>query len=269
MRVNKTIIKKIFQEISNAIESYSSMPRDSIDCSGFDLKLKADLELDKLIVNIISRYSTLPIISEERVNSWKYMSREGLFWVVDPLDGSFNFSRELPFYAVSIALCKGATPVVGFIYDLYSRKIYSGLDDSSLIDLATSSIDKNIDSVIATGFPVAASHSPEAYETIYAKLLQFKKVRMYGSAVASLLFVAMGKIDAYYEKDIFFWDVAAGVAMVAKAGGQVQISIDINTLKCEVFASNGHIDNPFMCSGLVKADNHFMVIENQSLMEDI
>ena len=94
-----------------------------------------------------------------------------------------------------------------------------------------------------TGFPSYTNYSTEALTEYVLKVQSFKKVRLIGSAALSLTYVASGRADAYYEKDIKIWDVVAGLALVRAAGGKYSNTEMGEEGKCKVFASNKYLYN--------------------------
>lgn len=94
--------------------------------SGKDIKLQADLDSEKIICEILSNAFSYPILSEEsyKINEEQ---KKGIYWVVDPLDGSLNFSQDIPLCCVSIALYKGDNPILGVIYDFNRDEMFSGV----------------------------------------------------------------------------------------------------------------------------------------------
>jgi myo-inositol-1(or 4)-monophosphatase len=94
---------------------------------------------------------------------------------------------------------------------------------------------------LATGFPSARDYSDTSLADSIRKVQQFKKIRMIGSAALSIAHVANGCVDAYFEEDIWIWDVAAGLALVKAAGGDFTVSEIKDTWQLDVFASNGRL----------------------------
>ena len=94
---------------------------------------------------------------------------------------------------------------------------------------------------LTTGFPSARDYSDASLGNTIRKVQQFKKVRMIGSAALSIAHVANGSVDAYFEEDIWLWDVAAGLALVKAAGGDFSISEIKDSWQLDVFAFNGHL----------------------------
>ena len=92
--------------------------------------------------------------------------------------------------------------------------------------------------VICTGFPVSTDFSTEGVSSFIGRAQGYKKVRLLGSAALSLAYVAAGRADVYCESDIMMWDVAAGLAIVAGAGGNIQIKPAAKENAFLVYASN-------------------------------
>ncbi len=93
--------------------------------------------------------------------------------------------------------------------------------------------------MLATGFPSARSFDDSALLEFCRQFRLFKKVRLFGSAALSLAWLAAGRLDAYAEDDIWFWDVAAGLALVAAAGGRFRRTAGAGSFQERVWAWNG------------------------------
>jgi myo-inositol-1(or 4)-monophosphatase len=185
----------------------------------------------------------LPILSEE---SGYLAGREddGYWFIVDPLDGTFNFVKGLGPSAVSIALWKEQTPVFGAIYDLSRRQLIWGGPGLGAFagdkEIRVSDTHAACAASICTGFPVRFDLSNEhALQQLLQVARSYAKVRMIGSAAMSLVNVAQGSADAYAEQDIMLWDVAAGLAIVEGAGGRTRRTPGSVRYALNVFAYNG------------------------------
>ena len=191
-----------------------------------EVKLSIDVELDTFFRNYLEKFTSIPVYSEESLGS---SPLKGKCWIVDPLDGSLNFFRKIPFYTSSIALWNEGQPVMGFVYDYVHDEFYSGQLDSGATlndrDIKVS-LTKKENGVKATGIP---SHTQvnESLAMFEKSLESYKKLRWLGCASLSLAYVADGRVDAYEEKGIKLWDVAAGIALVISAGGKA--SWDFNS----------------------------------------
>lgn len=203
-------------------EMLTSQASREVDSSvGKDIKIAADKEAHKMIKEFIESCSETPVLSEEDAESHDF-TRESM-WVVDPLDGSLNYARGFPVSAVSIGLVKEGRPVLGVVYDFNRDEMFVGVlgEGATLngLPISVSSTDEKGKAVMMTGFPSYTNYNDEALRDYIANVQTYKKIRNIGSAALSLAYVACGRADAYYEKDIRIWDVAAGLALVECAGG--------------------------------------------------
>lgn len=194
---------------------------------GKDIKLRADLETEQLVRDLL-KTSGLPIIGEEQGGDTTLTQRNELYWVVDPLDGTHNYFRDVPLTCVSIGLMKGEKPVLGVIYDFCRDELYSGIVGEGAT-LNGRPLKPNWETTpekatLQTGFPVAMNQDDGALRAFVSKVQRFQKVRAIGSAALALAWVAHGRFDAYYEEGIRLWDIAAGLALVEAAGGAIRFA---------------------------------------------
>jgi myo-inositol-1(or 4)-monophosphatase len=145
-------------------------------------------------------------------------------WIVDPLDGTLNFLHGIPHFAISIGLERDNTIVAGVIYnpvtdDLFTAERGKGafLNDQRLRVAARRVLG---DAVVACGLP-HPTRGDKMQERREHAVVQDKVagLRRFGSAALDLAWVAAGRVDAYWERNVSPWDLAAGVAMVREAGG--------------------------------------------------
>jgi len=190
-----------------------------------DLKLQIDIDAEEIIKEYITQKSSLPILAEE---SGKSGDLDEFFWVVDPLDGTSNFLRNIPISCVSISLMQGLTSVIGAIFDFNNSDLYYAHKDSKAyvnnLELSVSSLNLKKESTLVTGIPAKDNYSDEEFKNMISDFQSWKKIRMIGSAAMASVYVASGKAEAYKENGIFLWDIAAGAAIVEAAGGQISIS---------------------------------------------
>ena len=228
---------KVFSDVGNLNKDYT-----------YDLKFQkeikasVDVALEKEILDILTP-TGLSILSEE-IGIVKSGTSE-LYFVVDPLDGTFNYIKDSGPYAISIALWRGNNPVFGVIFDLNNNKLAWGgkgigsFYDSSKINV--SNINNKKIASIFTGFPSRLKLDSKNEHSFFDLVSSYSKVRMIGSAAISLLNVARGSADIYVEKNIMHWDVAAGIAIVEGAGGRVKYEAGSIDHSLNVYASNGLI----------------------------
>lgn len=214
---------------------------------GKDIKLAADVEAEKLILGQLRAGSAHPILSEE-AGADAAFGGAGYRWVVDPLDGTFNFSRRLPFCCVSIGLCDGDRPVLGVVHDFMAGVTYEGATGLGAWrngqPMWVSAVADPAKAALCTGFPAGREFGRDSLLGFVRQAQSFKKVRLLGSAALSLAQVAAGVVEVYHEDDINFWDVAAGLALVTAAGGAYKCRPGSSQWQREVFASNGRFSRP-------------------------
>ena len=202
-----------------------------------DIKLNVDVETENEIIDILS--GDIPILCEE--NGWIGASAD-TYWIVDGLDGTVNYSREIPLSCVSIALIVNGIPTVGVIYDYIHEDMFTGiLGLGSNLNGVPIKVNNNTDvskALLLTALSTKSDFSALSLFEFVQGLDQWCKVRMLGTAALSMAYVAAGRADACQIKEIMFWDVAAGIAIVNAAGGRVVTEFsESNTL--DINADNG------------------------------
>lgn len=188
---------------------------------GRDIKLQADQDAEKVILDLLNQ-SDYPVLAEES-GEHNLEDPDKLFWIVDPLDGTMNFSRGLPLCCVSIALGRHDKIALGIIYDFSRDECFAGIPgEGAWLNGEPMHIaqEKNpAQAILCTGFPGKRLMSDDNLNGFMDEARRFKKVRLLGTAALMLAYVACGRVDAYAEDDIMLWDVAAGIALIQAAGG--------------------------------------------------
>ena len=207
-----------------------------------DVVTIADKEAETCILDLIRRYfSSHGIISEE--SGREHEDREWR-WVIDPLDGTTNFSSGLPAFCVSIALEHNREAVLGVVYAPYlgecflAVKGYGAWLNGTRIHCSDKA--KLSKAVVATGMPYDRNDNPDNnLGEICRMALCVRGIRRMGSAAIDLCYTAAGFFDAYWELNLNRWDVAAGQLIAAEAGAVVEsIRSDRNH---SVLVSNPHL----------------------------
>jgi myo-inositol-1(or 4)-monophosphatase len=146
----------------------------------------------------------------------------GLRWVVDPLDGTINFLFGIPQWAVSIACEDEHGTLAGVIYDPMRDELWTAeRDGSALLDgtpIQGSERGELATTMVATGFGYDAEVRAYQAEVLTRLLPQVRDIRRFGSAALDLAWTAAGRYDAYYERGLNAWDLAAGVLLCERAG---------------------------------------------------
>lgn len=208
---------------------------------GREIKLVADRILDDVLLKQLMP-TGISILSEESGLISQGADNDFL-WVIDPLDGSVNFLRGIGPSAISVALWQGASPLFGVLYSLNTGILSWGGRGlgawSKEKPIRVSSVARANQAVIFTGIPARFPVEDKAKVSRFCNVFtKFNKVRMIGSAACSLLMVAQGDADAYFEDQIMLWDVAAGLAILQGAGGLFVINQECHTSPYRVFAAN-------------------------------
>ena len=194
---------------------------------GRDVKLQADVDSEAFIRRELTARTGLPVIGEEEGGDATLLERAEPFWVVDPLDGTYNFMRGVPTCCVSIALMRGGDFVLGVINDFNRNETFSGGQGIGMFvngEKITPAWEHDASkATLQTGLTTAQSYSEETLREFYNQTQRFKKTRAIGSAATALAWVAAGRCDVYHETSIRLWDVAAGVALIKAGGGAARI----------------------------------------------
>lgn len=153
-------------------------------------------------------------------------STNGYMWIVDPLDGTTNFTHGLPPFAISVGLTLNDKAVLGIVYEVTRKEMFhtieGGLAYCNDTVIQVSGVSTLNESLFATGFPYYDFPKMDAYLSIIRKFLrQSHGVRRLGSAATDLAYVAAGRFEGFFEYNLNPWDVAAGAFLVQQAGGVV------------------------------------------------
>ncbi|MDA9921268.1 inositol monophosphatase [Gammaproteobacteria bacterium] len=237
------IAKKAATKAGNILQDHKSELNKILSSTKRDIKLQADLSAEKAIKDIIHSESSYPILAEESGLSSKIISNT--FWVVDPLDGTANYSRNIPLSCVSIGLISDLKPVLGVIYDFNNDELYEGsIDTKALLnnnEISVSKVENFHDGVLLTGLPNNTDYSDSALLKMAKDFQNWRKVRMIGSAAMASAYVASGRADVYTEKKTYLWDIAAGAAIVNAAGGEASIFNQNENFQVDAYFSNSHL----------------------------
>ena len=242
--INLDLAKEAAKESGKLLLENKKELNKSLKSNDKDTKLIADLKAENLIKEIIVKKSKYPILAEESGKSVEDLG--DTFWVIDPLDGTANYSRGIPMCCVSIGLVKNMKPLLGVVYDFNNKDMYVG---NSLTKISTlnnnkiivSDFKKKSDGVLVTGLPVNSDYSNTSLEKIIYDMQSWKKIRMIGSAAIASCYIASGKAEMYKEKGVYLWDILAGAAIVESAGGIADISNIRENFQVDIVFSNSYI----------------------------
>lgn len=213
-----------------------------------DYVTQYDYASQKLIIEKIQQiFPDHQFIGEEDQKSTQL--KDTFTWIIDPLDGTVNFARNIPFFSVSIALVKNQEVLCGVVFNPITHELFVAEQGAGAFlngkRMTVSSIDSLEKALIATGFPYDISKNPLHCIERMASFLHYGiHIRRLGVASMDLAYVAMGRFDAFWEVGLQPWDIAAGKLLIEEAGGK--ISLYDGTPRpilgyLPTVASNGHL----------------------------
>lgn len=213
--------------------------------SQHDIKLQLDVRSQKLIEKqLTTKFPEISVLGEEGDSG---DNQSNYRWVVDPIDGTVNFTYTIPHACVSIALQekKGTRyeTTVGVVYDPFCDELWTAIRgqpaflNGKKIEVSKR---KNLDQcIVSIGFAKSKETMEKTLPYFNKMLPQIRKVRMMGAAALALTYVASGRFDAYIESGIQLWDIAAGGLIVECAGGEFwNQELDVPN-KFKILANNG------------------------------
>ena len=232
-----------------------------------DIKLELDVRCQKLIERILlASFPKISVVGEEGSSGDPNSEQR---WVIDPIDGTVNFTYGIPHACVSIALqtksdeCRVTgdgnrsrertrlrvtrhTPhvtLLGVVYDPFQDELWTAIRGKpARLNGQIIRVSKRRElgeTVVVTGFSKTAETLSEALPYFNKLVHRVRKVRIMGSAALALTYVATGRFDAYIEKGISLWDIAAGGLIIECAGGEFWRKPIPGEHKFQMIASNG------------------------------
>ena len=208
------------------MRAYTELDRVEVSAKGInDYVTNVDKEAEAAITYQIRKsYPDHTIVGEE--NGENKGQNSDYMWIVDPLDGTNNFVRGIPHFAVSIAVQHKGKTEVAVVYDPVRDELFTAVrgKGAKLNDfrIRVSKANDLSDAIVGTGFPFKAKQHSETYMKLLASTFsQCADLRRAGSAALDLAYVAASRMDAFFEIGLKPWDIAAGDLLVREAGGTV------------------------------------------------
>lgn len=211
-----------------------------------NLVTEADVASQEAVRKVLSKaFPSHNLLMEEKLDR-----KQGseYTWVVDPLDGTTNFTHHYPMYTVSVGLAKGTEPIVGVVYNAPMGELFTAVKGKGAFlngKRIRVSRAKTLDhSLLATGFPYKDTRCGRKTVRDIGRLWQrVQGIRRSGVASIDICYVACGRLDAYWEYKLSPWDVAAGQVIVREAGGKATDfrNKDLTAFSRTIVASNGKL----------------------------
>lgn len=178
---------------------------------------------NRIVARLTKIFPGAGFIAEEGTSS---EGTNGYKWLIDPLDGTTNFTHGLPPFATSIGLVRGDELVLGVVHEVIKKETFAASEGGPATcngkEIRVSGIRSLSESLLATGFPYYHFEKRDVYLDIIKEFLdKTHGIRRLGSAAIDLVYVACGRLDGFFEYNLNPWDVAAGAFIVQRAGGKV------------------------------------------------
>ncbi|MFQ5596113.1 MAG: inositol monophosphatase family protein [Anaerolineae bacterium] len=205
-------------------ENYEQVHRINRKSSEIDLVTEVDLAVEQLLVSaILERFPGHAILSEE---GHGVQQTSDYLWVLDPLDGTVNYAHGFPIFAVSVAVQQRDETILGVIYDPLRDEMFAAEKGAGATrndqPIHVSATDRLQDALLATGFPYdRATRSDNNVAEFNHLITRVQGIRRAGAATLDMAYLAAGRLDGYWEQHLSPWDWAAGVLLVAEAGGVI------------------------------------------------
>jgi len=211
-----------------------------------NLVTEVDHACEAAVLEVIrSRFADHDIVTEETV-----LERRGSrhVWFVDPLDGTTNFAHGYPAFCASVGLAVDGEAVAGAVYDPLREELFTAERGAGAHlngrRLRVSGTRELLQSLLITGFPYDLREDLPGKLRLFNRFMgEAQAIRRDGAAALDLSYVAAGRVDGFWEERLEAWDMAAGLLMIAEAGGRAS-RFDGSPLGVgpdEVLASNGHL----------------------------
>jgi len=237
MKASRSLIRD-FGEIEN-LQVSTKGPGDFVT--------SADKRTEKILINELQKaHPEYGIVTEEFgiINKSNIKNR----WIIDPIDGTMNFLNGVPQFAISIGYEENGEIVCGVIFNPIMNEMFCAekgngayLNNSRI---RVSNKKKIKDALLVTGGPKGASKIKDKIFSEYINVSNnVSNVRKFGSAALDMAYVACGRFDGYWQRELNYWDIAAGIIILKEAGGFVDFfDQDLSSpLKKNILATNSNI----------------------------
>jgi len=253
--MNKVTLTKALRAATQSARAAGKLMRHNLRATkkvnaktSHDIKLELDVRCQKLIERQLMRaFPKLALLGEEGDSG---SIQEAWRWVVDPIDGTVNFAYGIPHACVSIALQQRASSgeyetVVGVVHDPFTDETWTAITGQrAKLNGQPIQVSRRKDlreCIVCVGFAKSRHSLQRALPHFIWMARRVRKMRMMGAAALGLAYVASGRFDAYIERGVSLWDVAAGGLIIECAGGRFWTERIPGKQKIRMVASNGLI----------------------------
>jgi myo-inositol-1(or 4)-monophosphatase len=217
-----------------------------------DLVTEVDVAIERMFRDLIAaRFPEHDVLGEELGGS--AAAPAGACWVFDPIDGTTNYAHGLPIFCASVAFEMRGVAQAAAVYDPTRRELFTAEQGGGAflngIPIHVSSTDRLVDALLVTGFPYDVHRRVAELVGLFGEFTgRARAVRRLGSAAIDLCYVAAGRMDGFWERDLKPWDIAGGALIVVEAGGCVT-RIDgapFSSREGHVLATNGRLHDAML-----------------------
>ena len=254
-----TITKACLKASKSIIRDFGEIEKLQVSSKGLgDFVTSADKRTEKILISELQKAQPdYEIITEE--SGVIAGTKNNCKWIIDPIDGTTNFLNGIPQFAISVGYEEDNEIKCGVVFDPIKNEMFVAekgngayLNNSRI---RVSRKKKIQDALVVTGGPKNSSKNRKYIFSEFLKVsdIVHSPIRKFGSASLDMAYVAAGRFDGYWQRELNYWDIAAGIIIVKEAGGFVNIfDEDVKTpLKRNILASNGEIHDE-MCDLIVK-----------------
>ena len=221
------MIKACKKASKNLIRDFGEVEKLQVSIKGpGDFVTTADKKVETIIIEELQKARPEYSILSEEAGLIKKQDQE-FKWIIDPIDGTTNFLHGIPHFCISLALEKKKEIICGIIFDPIKDELFSAeKGNGSYLNnqrMRVSSRAKLANSIIFTGGPRRDSREFEVSLKEYKKfsLAINTPIRKMGSAALDMAYVAAGRCDGFWQRNLNYWDIAAGIILIKEAGGFV------------------------------------------------
>ena len=225
---NLNIMIKAAEKASKSIiRDFGEVEKLQVSKKGpYDFVTKTDKQVEKVLIEELSKIKKNYSFLSEEIGTIKNKDKENV-WIIDPIDGTTNFLHGIPHFAISLALENKNEIICGIVFDPIKNELFSAeKGNGSYLNnqrMRVSARKKLQDCIIFTGGPRQNHENKEMcmdeYKKFSSKVLI--PIRKMGSASLDMAYVAAGRCDGFWQRNLNYWDIAAGVLLVKEAGGYV------------------------------------------------
>ena len=219
---------------------------ETISRAAHDVKLALDLECQEIAQEtVLERYPGSAITGEEGMAPADPETAGTAEWIIDPIDGTVNFSHGLPFWCCSVAVRRAGKLLAGAVYAPALAECYTAARGAHATcngtPLAVSATPDLAGSLVCTGLDKNIDPRLPPFEIFRTLSASTQKTRVLGAAALDICRVASGQADGYFETGIYTWDVAAAGLIVEQAGGRIETLREYDAGRLMFLATNGLI----------------------------